>query len=154
MKRTENPKESYKIKQITTKAAEILKDFDTVENALLFGSFAAGNAHAMSDVDIAVQTRKPLSVLALGDLLSRLETALDKKVDLVTLNDLPSNRPLLAYAIYQNHHPLFVRNTDAYLRFKEEALHRYMDFKPVMEMQNRSFKQRLKDAVAAKTQTA
>ena len=56
----------------------------------LFGSYARREATESSDVDLLVDTSgsKITGLLSLGSLYSELETALEKKIDLITVNSL------------------------------------------------------------------
>ena len=137
-----------------SKIKETLNSYDVITNALLFGSYAKGTPHGMSDIDIAIQTRKDLDLLAIGEIISTIESVVEKKVDLVVLNDLHKKAPLLAFNIYQNHKALFVKDKKAYDSFKENALHFYLDFKHIIDEQNRSFSQRVADGTLAKIKTA
>ena len=132
----------------------VLSQYDYIDYALLFGSYANGKEYAMSDIDIALYTTRDLSLYEVGTIISDMESALERKIDLVLLNDLPFQRPLLAYNIYLNHRIIFNNNPEAYHKFKEMALHAYMDFKPMIEDQNRAFDQRIQNGTLAKTQTA
>ncbi len=66
-----------------------LKEQFGVERIALFGSFARGEAHEDSDVDILVSLSKPLgfSFIRLADYL---EEILGRKVDLITASTLES----------------------------------------------------------------
>ncbi len=50
----------------------------------IFGSVARGEATAQSDVDLLVRFSRRKSLLALADLALQIETAIGKKVDLLT----------------------------------------------------------------------
>jgi predicted nucleotidyltransferase len=126
----------------------------TVVNALLFGSYADGSAHAMSDLDIAIETNRGLSLLEMGTIISDIESVIDKKVDLVILNDLYKKSPLLAYNIYLNHRVLCITDEEKYRNFKENALHYYLDFKHALDEQNVAFSRRIADGNLAKIKTA
>lgn len=54
----------------------------------LFGSFARGEASSESDVDLLVEFPDDRTMLDLIDLQNNLESALGKKVDLVTFRSL------------------------------------------------------------------
>ncbi|WP_151899589.1 nucleotidyltransferase domain-containing protein [Sulfurimonas hydrogeniphila] len=88
----------------------ILQRYDTVENALLFGSYATNTQHNMSDMDIAVQTSRELNLFEMGDIIASLETELNHKIDFVIFNELYKTSPLLAYNIYKNHTILILNN--------------------------------------------
>ena len=137
-----------------SKIKEILNSYDVIINALLFGSYAKGKQHAMSDIDIAIQTKEELDLLTLGEIISAVEGAAKRKVDIVVLNDLYKKAPLLAFNIYQNHKALFIKDKKVYDCFKENALHFYLDFKHVIDDQNRAFSQRVADGTLAKIKTA
>ena len=137
-----------------TNIKKILQRYDIISNALLFGSYAEKTQHNMSDVDIAVETRGELDLLTIGEIVSELEIATKKKVDFIILNNLYKTAPLLAYNIYKKHTVLFVKEEKNFQKFKENALHYYMDFQYHLALQNKAFHQRIEDGNLAKTQTA
>ena len=63
----------------------VLESDTRVAYALLFGSSARGSAHATSDADVAIGLTEgtSLSPLELGEMVSRLETAAGRVVDLL-----------------------------------------------------------------------
>ena len=62
-----------------------------VERIYLFGSYARGEATADSDVDICVDAPKIKGLFALGGLYADLEDALNKSLDMITVNSLKYN---------------------------------------------------------------
>jgi predicted nucleotidyltransferase len=64
-----------------------LRDHFGVERIALFGSFARGEAHEDSDVDILVTLSKPLG-FSFIQLAEYLEEKLGRKVDLITMSSL------------------------------------------------------------------
>jgi predicted nucleotidyltransferase len=60
-----------------------LRELYSVEELALFGSFAAGQATAKSDVDLLVSFRQPPG-LAFVELAERLEHVLRRRVHLIT----------------------------------------------------------------------
>jgi hypothetical protein len=101
--------------------------------ALVFGSHARGSATPHSDVDVAVGlvagTR--LGAFEVGALVSRLEGAVGRPVDLVLLDDAP---PGLAYRIFRDGRPLLVRDGRALALRKARAILEYLDFQPFEEL--------------------
>ena len=138
----------------TEQLKHILQNFDTIINAFIFGSYAANNQHILSDIDIAIETTRDLDLFEMGEIIAAIETASGKKTDLVILNDLHKKSPLLTYNIYKNHKILFLKSAEKYMLFKENALHYYLDFKPVIDEQNSAFAKRIEDGNLAKIKTA
>ena len=64
-----------------------------VQFCYLFGSYAKGYANENSDVDLCVSTS--LSGLSFVGLIEELRIALNKKVDLIRINDLGDNISLI-----------------------------------------------------------
>lgn len=77
---------------------EVLRTEQNVRFALLFGSTARGDDGASSDVDLLVEMRDE-SLGRIADLSIKLESQLDRKVDLLTVEEARSNPSLLADAI-------------------------------------------------------
>ena len=117
---------------------------------LLFGSYAKGSATKLSDVDIAIATKKELDLLEMGMMISDLETLLDKRIDLVVLNGLSAKNPKLAFSITQNHKLIVCHDSDAYSDFKSLAMQRYFDQKPMLDMFDSAVEKRLQDGTYAK----
>jgi predicted nucleotidyltransferase len=58
----------------------------SIKNAYYFGSYASGTQTEASDVDLLVEfSSRPISLFTIGGLMSDLEEALHKDVDVVTL---------------------------------------------------------------------
>ena len=108
---------------------QVLLDDSRVEFALLFGSAAGGTAHAGSDVDVAIGLERAtrLTALELGDLVSRLERAAGRAVDLLVLNDAPSP---VAYRVFRDGRMIVEKNHKALVDCKVGAILEYLDFRP------------------------
>ncbi|MGH3105498.1 MAG: type VII toxin-antitoxin system MntA family adenylyltransferase antitoxin [Gaiellaceae bacterium] len=76
----------------------IFRTEPNVRLAVLFGSFARGEAHAESDLDVLVQLGRP-EQLAAAWLSLRLSEQLDRKVQIVALEDAERSPLLLADAL-------------------------------------------------------
>lgn len=75
-----------------------LRTEQNVRFALLFGSIARGDDTASSDVDILVEMRDS-SLSRVADLGGKLEALLNRRVDIVTLEEARENTQLLAQAV-------------------------------------------------------
>ena len=79
------------IEQIKKKALPVLKKAG-VKRSSIFGSYVRGDNTVDSDIDILVELPDGKSLLDLVRLEKQLESALGKKVDLLTFNSI---HPLL-----------------------------------------------------------
>ncbi len=73
------------ISQITLKLQPVFQKYP-VKKAVLFGSYAKGIAHEMSDIDIMVDSG--LRGMAFFGLLEDVVTSLDKSVDLLDSSEI------------------------------------------------------------------
>lgn len=96
--------------------------------ALVFGSCARGSDHALSDLDLAIGLAQPMTVLELGALISRLESATGRTVDLTVLDEAP---PGLAYRVFRDGIVVLDRDHDGLVRRKAKAVLEYLDWQPV-----------------------
>jgi uncharacterized protein len=76
---------------------KLLGEHPDIRLAILFGSLAAGSATSESDVDVAVDTGRPLEVARKIQLISDLAETLGRPVDLVDL--YCAGEPLLGQII-------------------------------------------------------
>lgn len=111
---------------------DALADVPRVAFAVVFGSSARGTAHARSDVDVALgfgRGRRP-EAYELGAIVSRLEEAAGRNVDVVVLDDAP---PGLAYRVFRDGVTVLVRDRSALVERKARSILEYLDFRPVEE---------------------
>jgi len=113
--------------------------------ALVFGSYATNTSTILSDVDIAIYTKRDLDILEFGMLISDIEQVVDKKVDLVVLNDLYKKNAKLAFNITQSHELIFCNDEEKYVEFKSNSLQYYFDIQPMYDMFDTALVKRLND---------
>lgn len=77
---------------------EALRTEQNVRFALLFGSAARGDGNEGSDIDLIVEMRDS-SLVRIVDLELKLEELLERRVDVLTLEDAGANPVLLAEAV-------------------------------------------------------
>jgi predicted nucleotidyltransferase len=111
----------------------VLEDDARVAYALVFGSAARRDGRPARDVDVAVglAAGATLSIQDLGDLVSRLEKAAGKAVDLVLMGEAP---PALAYRVFAQGHVILERDRAALVARKAQAILDYLDFKPIEDL--------------------
>jgi len=111
----------------------ILEGEPDVAYALLFSSCARGAGRADSDADVAIELTAGAArdVHALGGLVTRLESATGRLVDLVLLDETPAP---LAYRIFRDGLLLVERDHGALVARKARAILDYLDFKPVEDL--------------------
>jgi predicted nucleotidyltransferase len=108
--------------------------------AVLFGSSAAGRTRADSDVDVAIQPRRPLTHSELQALTSALAHAASADVDLVELDSVST---LLRWQIATHGIPLVERTPGDFARFRARAAAEYIDFAPALAHHGEVFRRRL-----------
>jgi predicted nucleotidyltransferase len=113
--------------------ATLLASDPRVSCALLFGSAARGTVSPEGDLDVAVGLAAGTRPAAreIGELVSRLESAAGRPVDLVLLDEAP---PALAYRIFRDGVVLTARDPAALARAKARAIIEYLDFRPIEEL--------------------
>ena len=111
----------------------VLESEPRVVYALLFGSHGRGRPRGGSDADVAVGLVRGavFSVSEIGDLISRLETAAGRPVDLVFLGEAS---PGLAYRIFRDGRVILEKDRKALVERKARAILDYLDFKPVEDI--------------------
>lgn len=122
---------------------EILQKNKHIKFALLFGSVANGTSHNLSDIDIAIYTETKLDILEFGMLVSDLEKATNKRIDLVEIKDLYKTNAKLAFNIINSHQLIFCNNEDIYIDFKSNTMQYYFDIQPMYEMFDKQLLKRL-----------
>ena len=110
-----------------------LENDPRITYALIFGSVARGTEHAGSDVDVAIGLRPgpPLAPLEVGAIVSALESATRRNVDLVLLDEAP---PGLAYRIFRDGRVVFERDPGAFVDRKTRAILESLDYRPFEEI--------------------
>ena len=133
---------------------KLLEPYDFIDFALLFGSYAKGKQTFLSDIDIAIFTNRSIDLFEQGNLISLLEENLNKKVDLVLLNNLEKNDAKMAFNIVSNHKVILNRSNKKYVDFKADTYKYYFDLQPMYEMFDKALKKRLKSGTYGKIETS
>ena len=90
------------VNQIKTKVLPIMKQAG-VTRCAIFGSYVKGEAKEKSDIDLLVDVPQGTGLFAFVNLKNKLETALKKKVDLVTYNSI---NPYIRESILKDQFPI------------------------------------------------
>ncbi|MCL2025173.1 MAG: nucleotidyltransferase domain-containing protein [Coriobacteriia bacterium] len=90
--------DSYDFETLKQSIADVLREYDYVEQASIFGSYARGEAGESSDLDLAVTYRDDdaLTLLDIGGLKYNLEEATGKEVDILDdyqISEIRAKRP-------------------------------------------------------------
>ena len=112
---------------------------------LLFGSYSDDSFGDMSDVDIGIFYAGDVDYRDLGYSVAMLESQIGKKVDVIVLNDIYKKDPFFAFQIVENHTPLLIHDEEAYIAFKTTSLLYYLDHKPLIEMNEKAFIERIEN---------
>lgn len=108
---------------------------------VLFGSYATGQEHAKSDVDIAYQASQLLALEQEACLATDLSVIFNNDcIDLVAINIAP---PLLRYAIFKDGIPLYEKKRFLFASFSSIAFKQYIEAKPLFIEQARRLKENI-----------
>jgi predicted nucleotidyltransferase len=133
-----------------TKLSKTLSYFPNITFALLFGSYANDTQKELSDIDVAIFVDKPIDLFVQGEIIATLECELEKKIDLVILNDLYKSHPKLSFNITNNHKVIFCQDDALYADFKVNSLKYYLDVKCMLDMFDDALKERLQNGTYGK----
>ena len=133
---------------------KLLEPYNFIDFVLLFGSYAKGKQTFLSDIDIAIFTNRSIDLFEQGNLISLLEENLNKKVDLILLNNLEKKDTKMAFNIVSNHKVILNRSNKKYVDFKADTYKYYFDLQPMYEMFDKALKKRLKSGTYGKIKTS
>jgi len=117
---------------------------------ILFGSFARTKQTTMSDIDLAIYSDEPMSLLQQGSLIMDLEEEHGRKVDLVNLNNVIHTNPALAYNILFGGKLIECNNVQQYQEIKFYTLRNYLDSQHLRDMKQVYFLDRINNCNLAK----
>jgi predicted nucleotidyltransferase len=130
-------------KKIKNKIRSVLENDRNIIVAVLFGSAAGNKTRYGSDIDIAIYFNSEPELNEIGELNLKLEEAAGANVDLVQLNNLDKLNPVLAYTVLSEGILIVNKDNSVFNEYKKSVLIRYLDFKPMNEIINKSFSERL-----------
>ena len=130
-------------KRLLNQIKTALADEKNIVFAYLFGSMVKNKSRYGSDLDIAVYFRTLPDLNEIGKLNLMLEETLSYKIDLIQLNNLDKQNPVLAYSVISDGILLMNENTTLLNEYIKSVLLQYLDFKPTSEFINKSFSSRL-----------
>jgi predicted nucleotidyltransferase len=135
------------------KLKNLLLEYDFIEFALIFGSYADGSEHNLSDIDIALYTTKEIDLLTQGYIVATLESEFNKTIDLVIINNLFKTNPKLSFNITDKHKVIFCKDEKSYIDFKTYSLKYYFDTAYMYDIFDKELKNRLNNGTYGKITT-
>ncbi len=126
---------------------KLLFEREEIVFVYLYGSMARGTANKLSDIDIAVyidKNKKPESG-SFGyrsELITELQSLLNREVDLVILNDVSIS---LAFNILKDGKLLLSKSKRKRIEFHRAIMVKYLDFNPMYNIQEHYLNKSLKD---------
>lgn len=114
-------KDSPDLNRLKEQLGPLLANPD-VQLVMLFGSATSGALHAESDLDLAIQGRRPLDLVEVTNQVMRL-----LRTDRVDVVDLRRASPLLMMEIARGGRLLYERAPGLYVAFCSLAHWRYVD---------------------------
>ncbi|RLI63267.1 MAG: nucleotidyltransferase domain-containing protein [Candidatus Asgardarchaeum californiense] len=125
--------------KIINNVKKILLNDENVIFAYIFGSYARGETHRFSDIDIAVFL-KEYSIDKEFELLDKLSPAIPIEIDLIILNNAP---PLLRHKVLSEGILLFCKDDDVHYKFMSNTLIEALDFKEAYKIIIEGYRERL-----------
>jgi len=124
---------------ITKKINEWVNKQPSIQLAILFGSFAKGKEQESSDIDIAIELDKPLTIEKKLSLLQSLGEITNRKIDLIDLKTI--GEPLLNQIIQ---HGTMLKGTKAnYIELTIKNVNMMQDFTPYIQRTLKDRRERL-----------
>jgi len=133
------------VKELFERLKEFFRNYEFIDFAIVFGSYAKNKAFPISDIDIAIHTSKELELLEIGEIISKLEKITQKDIDLVILNNLYKKEPILAYNIVSEGVSIFCRDKEKLADFKTKCFLWFFDHQPLYEMVNKALIKRIRE---------
>jgi len=91
---------------IISDLTEAISQYDVIHKAWIFGSFARGDHHAMSDIDVVVEADDRLSLMSLFGKQEQMSSMLGQKIDIGFMKTL---KPEIRKAIKSDLIEIFAR---------------------------------------------
>ena len=129
-----------KIKDLKKVAQELFKNYEEIQLAYLYGSYAKGNQTEFSDIDIGIiiDDKFKESPLYFAELSSKIEKRFNYKIniDLRILNDAT---PRFLFQVINKSILLFYRNITFMHEFELKVLSMYQEIKPMLDMYDKIY---------------
>jgi predicted nucleotidyltransferase len=138
------PGASLRAMDIESVLRDALNGEPAVDMAILFGSYARGQARPGSDVDIGLRWTPGVTHATKNAVLDRIERCARATADAIDVDGAP---PLLRMEIARSGKLLAARSPDAWPRFRARAMLDWWDFAPYARLMHEAARVRLEAAV-------
>ena len=133
----------YKIIQIEDLkkvVGDLFKNYEEIQIAYIYGSYAKGNPTIFSDIDIGIITNEKFkeSSLYFADLSSNIEKQFNYKIK-VDLRILNNAKPRFMFQVLNNSILLFFRNRSFMHEFELKVMSMYQEIKPMLDMYDKIY---------------
>jgi len=128
---------------IQNKVTLILSKQTNIKFAFIFGSAINNKTRYGSDLDIAIYFDNDPDLLSIGELAVKLEKEVERKIDLIKLNNLDKSNPCLAYSVLSKGIVIYPVDEKSFKEFKRSVLLHYLDFKFIRDMFDAALTKRL-----------
>jgi len=123
------------IKDLKKVIRDLFKNYEEIQLAYLYGSYAKGIQTEFSDIDIGVilKTDFKETPLYFAELSINIEKCFDYKIN-VDLRILNNATPRFLFQVIKNGKILFVKNKTFMHEFELKVLYLYQEIKPMLDM--------------------
>lgn len=123
------------IKDLKRVIRDLFKNYEEIQLAYLYGSYAKGVQTEFSDIDIGVilKTDFKETPLYFAELSLNIEKCFNYKIN-VDLRILNNATPRFLFQVIKNSKILFVKNKIFMYEFELKVLYMYQEIKPMLDM--------------------
>jgi predicted nucleotidyltransferase len=122
------------IEKLKSVVEDLFSQYDQIQIAYLYGSYAKGNQTEFSDIDIGIVLEREFKETSLyfAKLASKIEKTFNYKIniDLVILNNAT---PRFLYQVIKNRKVFYFKDETFKDEFELKVLNSYFDIKPLLD---------------------
>ena len=137
----ERPKYNIiQIEELKRVISDLFKNYEEIQLAYLYGSYANGTQTEFSDIDIGIVIKESFRdpPLYFAEISSKIEKEFNYKIN-IDLRILNNATPRFLFEVINNSIILFVRNRTFMHEFELKVLSMFQEIKPMLDMYDKIY---------------